>query len=98
MDTLRRNPFWLALLPTAVCLSDVGLTLHGQSAEYWRGDGALIHQDALSGADLPEDEDSRTYLLSGTDHLGAVQGPSTRASASAAPEAPSQRRSAGGSA
>jgi len=40
--------------------------------EYWRGDGALVHQDAETGADLPEDPDARTYLLSGTDHIGAA--------------------------
>jgi hypothetical protein len=38
--------------------------------EYWRGDGALVHQDPVTGADLPEDRDARTYLISGTDHLG----------------------------
>ena len=42
------------------------------SWEYWRGDGALVHQDAQSGADLPEDPDSCTYLISGTDHIGAA--------------------------
>lgn len=42
------------------------------SWEYWRGDGALVHQDAQSGADLPEDPDARTYLISGTDHIGAA--------------------------
>jgi hypothetical protein len=40
------------------------------SWEYWRGDGALVHQDPVTGADLPEDPDARTYLISGTDHLG----------------------------
>jgi hypothetical protein len=40
------------------------------SWEYWRGDGSLVHQDPRTGADLPEDPDSRTYLLAGTDHLG----------------------------
>jgi hypothetical protein len=42
------------------------------SWEYWRGDGALLHQDADTGEDLPEDDDARTYLLSGSDHLGAT--------------------------
>jgi hypothetical protein len=42
------------------------------SWEYWRGDGALVHQDAETGADLPEDADARTYLISGTDHIGAA--------------------------
>jgi hypothetical protein len=40
--------------------------------EYWRGDGALLHQDPETGRDRPEDPDSRTYLLSGTDHFGAM--------------------------
>ena len=40
------------------------------SWEYWRGDGALLHQDARSGDDLPEDPDARTHLLAGTDHFG----------------------------
>ena len=38
--------------------------------EYWRGDGALVHQDARTGDDLPDDPDARAYLLSGTDHMG----------------------------
>jgi hypothetical protein len=33
-----RNPLWLPLLPAAVCLADVTLTLAGQPAAYWRGD------------------------------------------------------------
>lgn len=40
--------------------------------EYWRGDGALVHQDPVTGADLPEDPDARTYLISGTDHIGPM--------------------------
>ena len=42
------------------------------AAEYWRGDGALLHQDPDTGADLVEDPDSRTYLLAGSDHFGAM--------------------------
>lgn len=42
------------------------------SWEYWRGDGALVHQDAVTGADLPEDPGARTYLISGTDHIGPM--------------------------
>lgn len=42
------------------------------SAEYWRGDGALLHQDPETGEDLPEDDLIRTYAFSGTDHLGAM--------------------------
>ena len=41
------------------------------SWEYWRGDGALLHQDPDTGEDLPEDPDARTYLLNGSDHFGA---------------------------
>jgi hypothetical protein len=44
------------------------------AAEYWRGDGALVHQDAATGADLPEDPDVRAYLISGTDHIGNMPG------------------------
>ena len=40
------------------------------SWEYWRGDGALVHQDAHTGDDLPEDPDARAHLVSGTDHIG----------------------------
>jgi hypothetical protein len=40
--------------------------------EYWRGDGALVHQHPETGEDLPEDPDTRTYLLAGTDHFGAT--------------------------
>jgi hypothetical protein len=42
------------------------------SWEYWRGDGALVHQHAETGDDLPEDPDARTFLLAGTDHFGAT--------------------------
>ena len=40
------------------------------SWEYWRGDGALVHQDAHTGDDLPDDPDARAYLIAGTDHMG----------------------------
>ena len=40
--------------------------------EYWRGDGALVHVDPETGADLPDDPDARNYLLAGTDHLGLM--------------------------
>jgi hypothetical protein len=46
------------------------LFLTNSAWEYWRGDGALVHVDPESGADLPADPDARTYLLSGTDHIG----------------------------
>jgi hypothetical protein len=52
------------------------LILTNSSWEYWRGDGALVHQDSMTGADLPPDPDTRAYLFSGTDHLGgfAIKG------------------------
>ncbi len=40
------------------------------SWEYWRGDGALVHQEDETGVDLPEDPDARCFLISGTDHIG----------------------------
>ncbi|HEX4018439.1 MAG TPA: alpha/beta hydrolase domain-containing protein [Frankiaceae bacterium] len=46
------------------------LLLTNTSWEYWRGDGALVHIDPETGADLPPDPDTRTYLLAGTDHIG----------------------------
>ncbi len=39
-----RNPFWLVLLPIAVCLADVGLTLQGQPAEYWQGEYRVANE------------------------------------------------------
>jgi hypothetical protein len=42
--------------------------------EYWRGDGALVHVDAETGEDLPDDPDTRAYLLAGHDHLGPFPG------------------------
>lgn len=44
--------------------------LANSSWEYWRGDGALVHQDPVTGDDLPEDPDARVHLISGTDHIG----------------------------
>lgn len=43
------------------------------AAEYWHGDGALLHVDPYTGEDLPEDPDVRTYLISGADHFGSSQ-------------------------
>lgn len=48
--------------------------LTNSSWEYRRGDGALVHQDPVTGADLPEDTDARVHLISGTDHLGPEGG------------------------
>ncbi|OBI86725.1 alpha/beta hydrolase domain-containing protein [Mycobacterium asiaticum] len=53
-------------------LGGVPKTIFTNSAtEYWQGDGALVHVDPHTGADLPEDDDVRTYLLAGTDHFGS---------------------------
>ncbi|MFV8317532.1 alpha/beta hydrolase domain-containing protein [Mycobacterium sp. 23] len=53
-------------------LGCVPKTIFTNSAtEYWQGDGALVHVDPETGADLPEDPDVRTYLLAGTDHFGS---------------------------
>ncbi|MEE2885144.1 MAG: alpha/beta hydrolase domain-containing protein [Chloroflexota bacterium] len=38
------------------------------SAEYWRGDAALIHTDLEKQTDAPEHESVRRYLFSGTQH------------------------------
>jgi Alpha/beta hydrolase domain len=48
------------------------VVLTNSAWEYWRGDGALVHQDPRTGADLPEDPDARAHLLAGTDHIGPV--------------------------
>ena len=41
------------------------------ATEYWYSGGALLHVDPLTGRDLPEDPDVRTYLLASTDHFGS---------------------------
>jgi hypothetical protein len=46
------------------------LVATNSSTEYWRGDGALLHQHPVDGSDLPEDPDARTYVVAGTDHFG----------------------------
>jgi len=48
------------------------LMLTNTAWEYWRGDGALVHVDPVTGDDLPDDADARAYLLAGHDHLGAM--------------------------
>jgi hypothetical protein len=40
-STLRR--LWLCL-PPLLCCADVWLTLHGQSADYWRGVFSTVHE------------------------------------------------------
>ena len=34
---LPRNALWLLLPPIALCSLDLGLTLYGQSTDYWAG-------------------------------------------------------------
>lgn len=38
------------------------------SAEYWRGDAALLHIDMAGTRDLPDSPEARTYLFAGTQH------------------------------
>ncbi|MCV7300719.1 hypothetical protein H7J93_13880 [Mycobacterium barrassiae] len=53
-------------------LGGVPKTIFTNSAtEYWQSGGALLHVDPVTGADLPEDPDVRTYLLASTDHFGS---------------------------
>jgi hypothetical protein len=47
------------------------MMLTNSATEYWTGGGALLHVDPVTGEDLPEDPDVRTYLLAGTDHFGS---------------------------
>ena len=42
------------------------------SAEYWRGDAALIHTDLETMADAPESESVRRYHFTGTQHGSGV--------------------------
>lgn len=60
-----------SLLARQRALGGVPKVIETNSAwEYWRGDGALVHQHADTGDDLPEDSDARAYLVAGTDHMG----------------------------
>lgn len=38
------NSLWLLLPPLALCALDFGLTLHGQSDEYWAGNYAAVNE------------------------------------------------------
>ena len=50
------------------------------SAEYWRGDAALIHTDATGTRDAEPAEFVRTYLFAGTQHTpGAIPPPAADA-------------------
>jgi hypothetical protein len=47
------------------------------SAEYWRGDGSLVHTDVDARADVEAPPDVRQYLFAGTQHTpGALPPPS----------------------
>jgi hypothetical protein len=46
------------------------------SAEYWRGDGSLVHTDAEGTRDVEPGPDGRVYLFAGTQHTpGALPPP-----------------------
>src|ERR1051325_2517616 len=45
------------------------------SAEYWRGDGSLIHTDVDARGDVDAPADARTYLCAGTQHTPAALPP-----------------------
>ncbi len=50
------------------------------SAEYWRGDGSLIHTDASGARDTEPADFVRTYLFAGTQHTpGAIPPPDSDA-------------------
>ena len=38
------------------------------AAEYWRGDGSLVHTDVQARADVDPVADARVYLFAGTQH------------------------------
>lgn len=53
-------------------LGGVPKTIFTNSAwEYWRSDAALNHIDPDLGTDRVENDESRSYLLAGIDHMGA---------------------------
>ena len=46
------------------------------SAEYWRGDGSLVHTDVMGQRDVAPPPEVRIYLLAGTQHTpGAIPPP-----------------------
>lgn len=44
------NSLWLLLPPVAICALDFGLTLYGQSAEYWAGNYSSVNEVSPSFA------------------------------------------------
>ena len=42
------------------------------AAEYWRGDGSLLHTDLSGKSDVPEPENTRAYLFAGTQHTSGA--------------------------
>jgi hypothetical protein len=42
-----RNPLWLIMLPAAVCLTDLAVTLQGQPDAYWWGDYSVVIEENL---------------------------------------------------
>jgi hypothetical protein len=54
-------------------------TING-SAEYWRGDGSLVHTDVAGQRDIEPPADVRIYLFAGTQHTpGAIPPPAADA-------------------
>ncbi len=45
------------------------------SAEYWRGDGSLVHTDVQAHADIDPVPEARVYLFAGTQHTPGVLPP-----------------------
>ncbi|MEJ2862175.1 alpha/beta hydrolase domain-containing protein [Actinomycetospora flava] len=45
------------------------------ATEYWRGDAALTHLDAVTERDLPDPAHARHYLFAGLDHYGSRRPP-----------------------
>jgi hypothetical protein len=48
------------------------------AAEYWRGDGSLVHTDVEARADAPEAPGTRFYLLAGAQHTPSLTIPPAR--------------------
>jgi hypothetical protein len=47
---LPRNALWLLLPPIALCSLDLGLTLYGQSTDYWAGNYSAVSEGSPSFA------------------------------------------------
>ncbi len=52
MHAIKRRLLGLCLPPLIFCVLDAGLTLYGQSAEYWSGNYAAVNEGAPTFHDL----------------------------------------------